>query len=154
MQQINTNANPQTHANAGQKSYHLGELVDKVRTVSEMREVLMRNGWAIAENCPLVTSAYCRALFQKDSFGHHIRFASTTESVSSIQPSKSSAISSCSFARRKISTMGSSWRSGTFRQSHGHCLRSWSWTQITKSSIVITFLKKQRRTPWTSKSSH
>jgi len=63
MQQINTNAIPQPHANAGQKSFLLGELFDKVRTVAEMREVLMRNGWAIAENCPLVTSAYCRALF-------------------------------------------------------------------------------------------
>ena len=39
-------------------------MVDKVRTVAEMREILMRNGWVIAENCPLVTSAYCRALFQ------------------------------------------------------------------------------------------
>ena len=71
MQQINTNAIPQPHANAGQKSYHLSELVDKVHTVAEMREVLMRNGWAIAENCPLVTSAYCRALFQGQLWTPH-----------------------------------------------------------------------------------
>jgi len=71
MQQINTNAISQPHAHAVQKSYHLGELVDKVRTVAEMREVLMRNGWAIAENCPLVTSAYCRALFQGQLWAPH-----------------------------------------------------------------------------------
>ena len=71
MEQINTNAIPQTHASAGQKSYHLGELVDQVRTVAEMREVLMRNGWAIAENCLLITSTYCRALFQGQLWASH-----------------------------------------------------------------------------------
>ena len=46
-------------------------MVDKVRTVAEMREILMRNGWVIAENCPLVTSAYCRALFQAQLWAPH-----------------------------------------------------------------------------------
>ena len=64
MQQINANAIPQPHANAVPKAFPLIEMVEKVRTVAEMREILMRNGWVIAENCPLVTSAYCRALFQ------------------------------------------------------------------------------------------
>ena len=46
-------------------------MVDKVRTVAEMREILMRNGWVIAENYPLVTSAYCRALFQAQLWAPH-----------------------------------------------------------------------------------
>ena len=63
MQQVNANVIHQQPANAVPTTFQLIEMVDKVRTVAEMREVLMRIGWVIAENCPLVTSAYCRALF-------------------------------------------------------------------------------------------
>ena len=71
MQQVNANAIPQPHANAVPKAFHLVEIVDKMRTVAEMREILMRNGFVIAESCPLVTSAYCRALFQGQLWAPH-----------------------------------------------------------------------------------